>query len=402
MNVRLVDRSWGEELASCFKDETSGLRIICPFIKGGALWQIVGDAIPPDARVITRFSLQDFSAGISDIWALQDVLQAGGEVRGIKGLHAKVFIFGNTVAAVTSANLTRQGLNRNAEFGCISQQPEFVKACQGYFNKLWEHGGSSVSTPQLEEWDAVVGQFLLSAAPPGTRTGLPDYGASTGSPITAPALPDPEAGAAGAARPSWVGEATHGHVKFFGQGDDRAPWSLSVLEEVDASGSHWACTYPKNRRPHLVEDGDVMYLARMVEQPDDYLIYGRAVALAYVDGRDDATADDIAIRPWKDEWPHYIRVHDAEFVAGEISNGIRLSTLMNELKSDSFGSTQENAAAGSGNTNPRMALRQQPAVRLSSEGLAWMNDHFDAALALHGWLAAADIAELDWPTAGSP
>ena len=65
-----------------------------------------------------------------------------------------------------------------------------------------------------------------------------------------------------------------------------------------------------------------MYLSRMVEHPNDYLVYGRAAAKAYVDGRDDATPEDIALRPWKAEWPHYIRVHNAEFIAGTVANGI--------------------------------------------------------------------------------
>ena len=70
------------------------------------MWKVVGEAVPPDLRVITRFDLQGFAGGASDIWALMDVLEAGGEVRGIRRLHSKVFIFGNSSAAVTSANLT--------------------------------------------------------------------------------------------------------------------------------------------------------------------------------------------------------------------------------------------------------------------------------------------------------
>jgi hypothetical protein len=147
-----------------------------------------------------------------------------------------------------------------------------------------------------------------------------------------------------------------------------------------------------------VDDGDVMYLARMVERPDDHLIFGRAPAQAYVDGRDDASPQDIALRPWKRGWPHYIRVHDAEFLAGTLRNGVRLSALMDELGPDSFAITRQNAIRGSGNINPRMSLRQQPAVRLSSEGLAWMHEHFEEALRRHGRLPAESLIRLDWPT----
>jgi hypothetical protein len=395
MDVRLVDRSWGEELARCYRAHPKAPRIICPFIKGNALWHVVGDALPPDLRVITRFDLQGFVGGVSDIWALMDVLEGGGEVRGIRGLHSKVFIFGNSSAAVTSANLTHHGLNTNAEFGCISSLPDFVEACQNYFDELWHRSAPSVTAEQLSNWDQKVAQVQLSGAGPGSEAALPDYGADVGQAGGFPAFGE-MAQAAGIHRPRWLDEAPHGHVKFFGQGNDRAPWSLSILDEVAGSGSHWACTYPQNRRPRQVEDGDVMYLSRMVEHPNDYLVYGRAAATAYVDGRDDATPGDIAIRPWKAEWPHYIRVHNAEFIAGTLANGIRLSALIDDLGADSFGPTQENALRGSGNTNPRMSVRQHPAVRLSPEGLEWINGHFDAALEQHGRLPADVLAGLDW------
>jgi hypothetical protein len=401
MDVRLVDRDWKRELAQLAVAYSGGLRIICPFVKQNALRQVVGDEIPDDTRVVTRFSLQDFSAGVSDIGALSDVINAGGEVRGIQGLHAKVFIFGDGAAAVTSANLTNQGLHRNAEFGCVSSAPDFVAVCRAYFETLWSQAGSSVTVHKLAEWDEAVRAFLLTAATQGRRADLPDYGAITSSGRGAEPIVVSESVADAA--PAWLGEAMGGYVKFFGQGHERAAWDYPVIDEVSASGSHRECTYPKGRRPRQVGDGDAMYLAAMVEHPDDYLIYGRAAAMAYVDGRDDATQADITVRPWRDRWPHYIRVHDAEFVAGTVANGVRLSELMDELKHQAFASTQQNADAGLGeNTNPRMALRQQPAVRLSAAGLAWLNERFDSALRAHGRLPADELADLDWPVTSWP
>ena len=144
--------------------------------------------------------------------------------------------------------MTHQGLNKNAEFGCISSLPDFAKACKDYFDDLWLRSGPSVTPEQLSEWDQMVGQVQLSGAGPGTEAALPDYGADLGEAGEFSAVGE-MAKAAGIRRPRWVDEAIHGHVKFFGQGNDRAPWSLSVLDEVAGSGSHWACTYPQDRRP---------------------------------------------------------------------------------------------------------------------------------------------------------
>ena len=138
-------------------------------------------------------------------------------------------------------------------------------------------------------------------------------------------------------------------------------------------------------------------MGRLVEKPDDILIYGRAVGMSHMEGRDDATVADIALRPWRKKWPHYIRVHHAEFLAGQLRNGVSLNKLMAELKSDAFESTQKNAVSGNGNTNPRNAYKQQPAVKLSDEGCNWLNSRLEIAFQKHGKLAPEELEQLDWP-----
>jgi hypothetical protein len=110
----------------------------------------------------------------------------------------------------------------------------------------------------------------------------------------------------------------------------------------------------------------------------------------------------IALRPWKSIWPHYVRVHHAEFVAGTLANGISLNALMDALKSDAFLPTQRNAAKGEGNTDPRRAYSQQAAVELTQQALAWVNERLQLAFNQFGTLPAADLATLDWPTVAVP
>ncbi|MGB7748662.1 MAG: hypothetical protein WBN75_15410 [Verrucomicrobiia bacterium] len=70
---------------------------------------------------------------------------------------------------------------------------------------------------------------------------------------------------------------------------------------------------------------------------------------------------------------------------------------MDTLGSDAFASTQDNAAAGDGNTNPRLSLKQQAQVRLSAQGFGWLQREFEATLSRHGRLPEADLSRLDWP-----
>ena len=122
--------------------------------------------------------------------------------------------------------------------------------------------------------------------------------------------------------------------------------------------------------------------------------------MRHVPGRDDVTAADLELRPWKEGWPHYVPVHHAEFVAGDLANGISLNELMDTLKSDAFCTTQRNAANGDGNTDPRLAYRRQAAVELTVEATAWLNNRLQFAYTQHGKLSPASLAQLDWPEIG--
>jgi PLD-like domain len=388
MTTRLVDCDWGVELAEARRLSGGALRVICPFIKTRSLVGLLGPVPPRPLEVLTRFDLRGFGSGVSDIEALRAVLKAGGRVRGVRGLHAKVFLFDESRAAVTSANLTSRGLKQNLEFGCVSDDVVFIEACREYFDRLWKSAaGTDLTFAELDEWADQVSAFLASGGRPEREIELPDHGAI----VDSDPLPR-------IVTPGWPAESRQTFVKFFGEGDSRVPWAFDVSEEVRRGGCHWAYTYPKGRRPRLVADGDTLFAARLVNEPNDTLVFGRAIGLAHIAGVDDATEAEIADRPWKARWPHYIRVHHAEFVAGPLANGVPLSQLMDSLGADAFVTTQLNKRRGTGNLNPRRAIRQQPAVRLSSEGASWLTERLERAFDFHGHIPRDELAKLDWPT----
>jgi hypothetical protein len=188
-------------------------------------------------------------------------------------------------------------------------------------------------------------------------------------------------------------------VKFFGRAGTRTAPDAPVLDVLARTGAHWAGTYPAGRRPRSVRDGDRIFMAQLVTHRGvgDIAVFGRALALAHVEGRDDASEADLALRPWKRRWPHYVRVHDGEFLAGTLADAVSLGELMDALGAEAFWSTQRNALAGRGNVDPRQAYRQQPAVRLSYEGGEWLDARLEEAFPRTGRLSAAQLARLDWP-----
>ena len=85
--IRLVDAGWGPELSAAIRADPSEVRIVCPFIKEGALDRLLSHR-PRHVQVITRFNLADFAEGVSDTAALRMLLDAGASIRGIRNLHA--------------------------------------------------------------------------------------------------------------------------------------------------------------------------------------------------------------------------------------------------------------------------------------------------------------------------
>ena len=238
---------------------------------------------------------------------------------------------------------------------------------------------------RLDEWEKRLENEFMKGKKPSRKMSLPDEGVDVG--ITpAPIVFSP-----------FIAEASQAFIKFFGENNSRAERGDSTFNEVKRSGCHWACTYPIGKRPRQVEDGAVIFMGRMVRKPNDIIIYGRAIGIHYQEGRDDATTADIELRSWKKRWPHYIRVHHPEFLAGSLGNGISLFKLMDDLKSDVFSSTKMHNARGKGNINPRTAYRQLAAVKLSNEGYSCLNNRLEAVFQQHGKLAQAELDQLDWP-----
>ena len=161
--IRLVNAGWDQELTEAIRSDPSEVRIICPFIKEDALKRLRLHRLD-DVQVITRFNLSDFANGVSDIEALRMLLKAGASVRGIRNLHAKLYLFGKSRAIITSANLTKAALTWNQEFGLVADDEAVIGACRKYFDELWQGGRSAeLSHDRLDCWAKKVTRYRLAS-----------------------------------------------------------------------------------------------------------------------------------------------------------------------------------------------------------------------------------------------
>ena len=232
MTFRLVDGKWDEEFTEALCDDASELRIICPFIKVGALQRLLRHS-PGRVQVITRFNLGDYADRVSDVAALRKLLEADAGVRGVRNLHAKLYLFGKKRAIITSCNLTEAALSRNHELGIVTTDGTIIEKCLEYFDNLWRVAGVDLVLDQVETWDRTVTDYLLKGGRPHARGGLGDFGVNTGIIETSPAQ-----------LPIVVSASSQAIVKFLGSTDNRFQLSDSTIEEIKRSGCHWAVGYP--------------------------------------------------------------------------------------------------------------------------------------------------------------
>jgi len=105
----------------------SRLLIASPFVNDG-ITELTGLVSSVAARIlVTRTDLRDFAAGASDLDTLCKLAATGVRIRSLTGLHAKIYIFDNTSALVTSANATYSGLRRNLECGLETTDKDAIR-----------------------------------------------------------------------------------------------------------------------------------------------------------------------------------------------------------------------------------------------------------------------------------
>jgi phosphatidylserine/phosphatidylglycerophosphate/cardiolipin synthase-like enzyme len=90
-------------------------------------------------KIITRLVKEDIKRGITDLdkfRVLKNDFDA--DIRYNNDLHAKMIIIDNSIAIISSANLTKKGLSVNYEAGVSLKDKNMVEKSSQFFNEVWE------------------------------------------------------------------------------------------------------------------------------------------------------------------------------------------------------------------------------------------------------------------------
>lgn len=140
-------RQHQQRLQSLISNTKGIVRVASPYVTNSDL--LIG-AKNRKVYLLTTLSLMDIVSGSTTIDALQSLIKSGVECKNLKNyqkLHAKVYIFGNSNAVVTSANLTRNAFESNIEVG-VKIEKDDVNQLKEWFDKFWDKA-DPIDIPQL-------------------------------------------------------------------------------------------------------------------------------------------------------------------------------------------------------------------------------------------------------------
>ncbi|MCH8898693.1 MAG: hypothetical protein IIC33_10415, partial [Chloroflexi bacterium] len=104
----------------------SRMLIASPYVNDGIfqLAEAAGDSV--SKTLVTRTDLRDFAIGSSNLDSLCSLSKSGFVIRSLSDLHAKIYIFDDSAALVTSANATYSGMRHNRECGLATRSTQIV------------------------------------------------------------------------------------------------------------------------------------------------------------------------------------------------------------------------------------------------------------------------------------
>ena len=123
--ISIVKTPSKDSFFGLIKEANKEMLFCAPFIKKEIVDEILSNRKPGVVlEVITSANLANFVNGSLDVEAIKTLLEAGIKVLNFQNLHAKIYLFDNKKALVTSANLTNNALYNNYEYGLLLHEDE--------------------------------------------------------------------------------------------------------------------------------------------------------------------------------------------------------------------------------------------------------------------------------------
>ncbi len=136
--MEVIRNPWEKKFLSFVSQSRKSIKIASPYIKNSSVTKLLKLRKPKTIlKLINSFTNYNYANNSSDFKALEQIIKARGIIKNLPSLHAKIYIFDDTRAVVTSANLTYNGLNANYEYGILVEEEKIVSNISKDFDKIF-------------------------------------------------------------------------------------------------------------------------------------------------------------------------------------------------------------------------------------------------------------------------
>ena len=146
-NLQIVTTPTRDWLAKRARACTARMLVGSPYVNDAIidLTEMVSKEV--SQTLVTRTDLRDFAVGASNLDTLCTLVEEGVAVHSLSDLHAKMYIFDDSSALVTSANATVSGMWRNLECGLGTEDNAVVNELA---SSLMSGLGTGVSPQEMD------------------------------------------------------------------------------------------------------------------------------------------------------------------------------------------------------------------------------------------------------------
>ena len=135
--TEIITNPFYRDFMTLCSEAQTNIKLCAPYVKTDVISDVLKIArVGISVDMITKVNLRDYHSNASDLESVRQALVYGGQVYNCSNLHAKVYIFDARKCVITSANLTKSGLNRNAECGIVTENADIVASALEFYTGI--------------------------------------------------------------------------------------------------------------------------------------------------------------------------------------------------------------------------------------------------------------------------
>jgi len=372
--VKLVTSNTHEDVYSLLKNVNQTFYVISPFIginTSKALAQVINEK-KIKATVITRFSRNDFYSNASSIEGLLILKEAGCNLKAVKKLHTKLYLFDNNAMILGSSNFTNGGLITNLELNILFRdEKNIINQGIAYFNEIdigIENEFFITKEMILEE------MRFLKSLPNGKKQMFPDfdYGKQFISKKNVDKIEElltPQGLKNNSSSTSWI--------KFEGFSDNRRTKNDEFIKIDINEDNCYRTRFPK--KPIGYKNGDLIFIARNSwDKNGDKtpIIYGYGITRKFDEQNIMSLEEQEKDENFK-RWPYYIYVENFRFINTKLLDGISLLELYRNIGSNIYPGSKKR---GSSFTDLKRVHGQKDKLKITEEAKEYLLDELNKIL----------------------